>query len=965
MAVRTYLEDALKDIDYDNLEEWVLTESFIKQFNINIKLYDYQVQAIKNAIKALSVYYSQGGGKNALYELCTGYEMPKNAYDVYEYSGSDLNQKYLRLSRFYNIKTVRNKNYIEESNFFNRMAFWMATASGKTIVLIKMIEILDYYQKQGLLPKNKIMVLLPSEKLQHQFETAVNEYNLGKERKIHLSSLKEYENNQNSPELELFNEIEVYIYRSDLLSDQQQIRRIDTGIYDNNGEWFIFMDEAHKGDKDDSVRQDYITIMSRNGFLFNFSATFTDTIDFSTTCFNFNLERFIEEGYGKNVYLSESTYKFKKKSDDFDSNQKQLQVLKSLIAFTLVKKSKKQFYYHNPLMVTLVDEINTVDADMDLFFKELEKIAVGEIEEGLIDQAKSELYKELNDHPQFQFGNEQIKTNDGTIKTQLDSITKSDILKYSFNSNSHGQIEVIEGEKGKEFALRLKTASEPFALFKMGDAATYVREKLRDNYLVIPQYQEKHYFDSLNKTSGQCFNMLIGSRTFYEGWDSNRPNVMNFINIGTGDAKKFVLQSLGRGVRIEPEKHKRKRLPPNDSNKNQLLETLFVFATNRKAIETILEVMVAQKSSETEIELVQNKILFDLFIPIYEDIKTNLPLSKFTVARESLEVLRKYVESYSDGLIMLNFGVDIESVNKLRESLIANNQNNYFKIDNQAKYKDMKVLTFKLINYLHSYAKTVSGFKKLENEIIHFKHIKISDSDYSTIAPVIKTFAEDESKKNTQEELLNLAKQLQEGSLSFEDYSKKIEKVTRTLSPTATNKIKDLRLKRLANHLYTPIILSDVEKIDYIKHVINVESEPNALDSLCSAEHSGIFKDIEWMFSKIDQTMDDKAIAMPYFSNKYNEYKGFYPDFMFWRKTGKRYDIYLVDPKGTEHTAYLQKADGFAKLFEENGNPKEFKFKEFLIYVHLKLVYDDSNGSLPELYKKYWISNEEFDWLLD
>ena len=36
MAVRTYLEDALKDIDYDNLEEWVLTESFIKQFNINI-----------------------------------------------------------------------------------------------------------------------------------------------------------------------------------------------------------------------------------------------------------------------------------------------------------------------------------------------------------------------------------------------------------------------------------------------------------------------------------------------------------------------------------------------------------------------------------------------------------------------------------------------------------------------------------------------------------------------------------------------------------------------------------------------------------------------------------------------------------------------------------------------------------------------------------------------------------------
>ena len=29
------------------------------------------------------------------------------------------------------------------------------------------------------------------------------------------------------------------------------------------------------------------------------------------------------------------------------------------------------------------------------------------------------------------------------------------------------------------------------------------------------------------------FNILFGSRSFYEGWDSNRPNVMNFINIGS------------------------------------------------------------------------------------------------------------------------------------------------------------------------------------------------------------------------------------------------------------------------------------------------------------------------------------------------------------------------------------------------------------------------------------------------
>ena len=53
----------------------------------------------------------------------------------------------------------------------------------------------------------------------------------------------------------------------------------------------------------------------------------------------------------------------------------------------------------------------------------------------------------------------------------------------------------------------------------------------------------------------------MGSRSFYEGWDSNRPNILLFINIGVRkESKKFVLQSVGRGLRIEPLKNKRKRL---------------------------------------------------------------------------------------------------------------------------------------------------------------------------------------------------------------------------------------------------------------------------------------------------------------------------------------------------------------------------------------------------------------------
>ena len=135
---------------------------------------------------------------------------------------------------------------------------------------------------------------------------------------------------------------------------------MDFKDYDNNGNWYIFLDEAHRGETGVSLIQDYVSILSRNGYLFNFSATFTDSIDYATTCYNFNLEKFINAGYGKNIYLSKSYFDFKNDKDDFSEREKKKQVLKSLITFTMVKNSKKDEIYHNPLLVTLVNSINTL-----------------------------------------------------------------------------------------------------------------------------------------------------------------------------------------------------------------------------------------------------------------------------------------------------------------------------------------------------------------------------------------------------------------------------------------------------------------------------------------------------------------------------------------------------------------------------------------------------------------------------
>lgn len=108
-------------------------------------------------------------------------------------------------------------------------------------------------------------------------------------------------------------------------------------------------------------------------------------------------------------------------------------------------------------------------------------------------------------------------------------------------------------------AFKLKNSDRPFALIKIGDITQWLKEELVE-YEIIEQFDDDSYFKKLNEENSEI-TILMGSRTFYEGWDSNRPNVICYINVETGkDARKFILQSVGRGVRIEPIKNRRKRL---------------------------------------------------------------------------------------------------------------------------------------------------------------------------------------------------------------------------------------------------------------------------------------------------------------------------------------------------------------------------------------------------------------------
>jgi len=944
--MKIYLENIISGISYDDLGIWKLPE--LSRFSEKKTLFEYQRNAVKNIIKVLKLYFEMDE-KQRKAELFGKYViegLDSDKFSVKKYQSKKdrrkgiINKRFLFFRNYFRVYGSFSDEYISGDNFINRACFWMATGSGKSLVLIKTIEVLDYLQQQKLIPEKEIMLLLPREDLINQFKKEVNDFNNGRDRKIELINLKNYEDDKQS--FDFGDTIKVYYYRSDLLRNERKENILDYKSYDNNGNWYVFLDEAHRGEKENSLMQDYVTVLSRNGFLFNFSATFTDEIDYVTTCYNFNLEKFILDGYGKNLYLSNSYFNFTQDKDDFSEREKQKQVLKSLIVFTLVKKSKKPGVYHQPLLITLVNSVNTNDSDLLLFFKKLEEIAVGNVEQNLFGETKEELISEFRNHKKYVFGDEKLNFD----LSLIENIEIKDILKSVFNAENHGKIEILEGEKEKEIVLKLQTSEHPFALIKIGDAKKFQREHLGNNYMFVSSFENKKYFENLNQT--EDINLLLGSRSFYEGWDSNRPNVINMINIGKKDAKKFVLQGIGRGIRIEPHKGERKRLPDNDPNKNPLLETLFVFATDKSAVKAIVKTVEEQQNKEeVTISLFENTKKFDLLIPVYKEEKTRKNIAKFNISQESLQRFQNYLRTISKNTLLLKTGMPPQTINLLFEKI---NSSDFFQIRQENAYYNMELLLNKIISHINLKNKIVSGIKELEEEIIHFKHIKVinfSDEEINSFREKIENVKNYRRKELTEEEKKAIEILKKSGQVIIQETKNE-------------ETFKDLKIKKIAQHYYLPLIYSEKEKVEYIKHIINVKSEVRFIKNLERFIKNNTLE-TEWMFSKIDETLD--KFYIPYFYKKENVYRKFYPDFIFWIKKGNNYKIIFVDPKGTSNADYQNKVDEFEKLFlERDGIPKVFRYKSFKIVFDLKLIAKDVNA-VGEKYEKYWLGENDFSFL--
>ncbi|GAA9678112.1 DEAD/DEAH box helicase family protein [Helicobacter pylori] len=808
----------------------------------------------------------------------------------------------------------------------------------------------------GLIPKKNIMFFSANENLIKQFEKEIEKYNRGKDysKQINFKNLKKvtHKDFYHAPK-GFFEKIALFYYRADLMNDEESKKnRLNYKDYWDNGENYVILDEAHKGNKSESKRQAIFSLLSLKGFLFNFSATFTEESDLITSVYNLSVGEWVKLGYGKeSVLLKKNNLSAFKDLKDLNDREKEIALLKALLLLGMQKRYKTEGYFYDPLMLVFTHSVNVKNSDAEIFFKTLARVIENDDGNNFV-KAKEDLLEEIKDLEFLFSANKDRDYKVKVFKEGLKSMDFKGLKEEVFYANS-GHIEVIINPKNnQEIAFKLNTSDKVFCLIRIGDITEWICEKLKSVKVVSKNlsFKEESYFSQIDRSS---INILVGSRTFETGWDSTRPSVILFLNIGLDDdAKKLVKQSFGRGVRIESVKNQRQRLAYLDIDEAikkdlkpnaAMLETLFVIPTNHASLEAILKI---QKESENrgenrgswrEIKLEKTPIKHDLFVPCYRKEPTSIlkipESASFKMSEKNFKDLKEYFNLMSEKHFILKHEIyDPKDYTQLKEMI----QTKHFKKVSTWHYKDLDYMISEIKGKLYPNQKVPKDeFNALDNEkIVHFKRIKVKADKQEEL---IKTIQEVKEHAPLDKETLRI--KIAQGEIDPYDAEKHKQ--------NKTFKVGDAELLKLKEHYYTPLIKA--KDCDWLKHVVKVKSEIDFLQELQDQETTKTLQENYdfWAFSKIDEHLDN--LFIPYINNVAE--RRFFPDFIFWLQKGGTQIICFIDPKGITYADYEHKADAY-KLFKDkifnSKNDPNFKIKVVLKF------YGDKDR-VGDNYRDYWI----------
>lgn len=431
----------------------------------------------------------------------------------------------------------------------NKLAYWMATGSGKTLVMhANILQYQHYLEKHGRRRElNRILLPTPNEGLSQQH-------------------LREFE--AAGVDAELFNKDgrglfagrSVEILEVTRLREEMGAKTIAIEAFEGNN--LVLVDEGHRGASagDEGAWMRARNALCEKGFSFECSATFGQAVKGSQNLINlyaksilcdYSYRYFYGDGFGKD-------YQILNLDEGTQQNNLELYLVACLLVFFQQQRLFREhgstfrpFNIEKPLWIFVGGSVTATLAKKDAsdiveilqFLARYVADRTGSIQridrvlnQGLVSTTGKNLFA----------GRFTYLNTTGLTPTQVFDET----LATLFNAPAGGQlyVENLKGATG-EVALRLGAENGPFGVINVGDDAKLVK-LCEDNGLETGDRGfSGSLFHQIN-TPQSTVNLLIGSKKFTEGWSSWRVSTMGLMNVGKGEGAQ-IIQLFGRGVRLK------------------------------------------------------------------------------------------------------------------------------------------------------------------------------------------------------------------------------------------------------------------------------------------------------------------------------------------------------------------------------------------------------------------------------
>ncbi len=868
------------------------------------------------------------------------------------------------------------------SNDLRKLAFWMATGSGKTLLMhCNILQINYYLDKYNLSNRfNKLILITPNEGLSKQH---LDEFELSD------ISAKIYTKGSN------MGRAYVDIIEITKLKETSGVTTVAVSEFGKNN--LVFVDEGHRGSGGDewfSKRQE----LCQDGFSCEYSATFGQSVNSlaktkqtemsnlyaKSILVDYSYRYFYADGFGKDFYI---TVLEKLKTQYQESVSQQLYLTNNLLKFyqqcKLYKEKKHSFtdyLIENPLMImvggtvtgkreTLRDtDVVTALKFLATFIKEKEASCVNI---KLLIEGRAEILD--NDRHSYDFfdylDSLYPMTNSDSPKKIYD-----DILDLVFNSPGGGLLHAVYMKgSGSEVGLKIGDSNDYFGVINIGEPRK-LWKMLEDDTDIITTEQSVSYslFDTINSDHSNI-RLLIGAKKFSEGWNSWRVSSMGLINVGQNEGSQ-IIQLFGRGVRLKGLDFSLKRSVAKDNPPKylDLLETLNVFGINADYMAEFQEYINEEgvvKTDEVEpitLPLIQNIANKDLKVilpkndmpdfkkeklldfKVEPNIRTMIQSDWYSRIRS---ISNKFNLNYTDGNLLHKDWLKEEhlkyiDIDKLYLELLKHKKSQaYYNIeikkDNlEAMLRDSSWYVL----YIPQHLLVFDSFKKIElwNEIAlsiskayldkfnkyHKNLFQAPYREYRTLKEVLES--DDNAclafKKNLEFEYkLEINK-------SKEMLIRNIKTIKESLDKGELGDLSfdGLDIFNITKHLYNPLI-----------YVINGTTEIKVTPTRINLHEKKFVNDLEnWCKVKGKEYLAKREL---YVLRNQERGKGvsffdesnFYPDFIIWLVEEGKQKIIFADPHGLRHARGF---DDAKILLAKNIKDIEKQLNDSSVSLHSSII---------------------------